>query len=217
MRKLLASGLAALLLFSAGTGASALQIAPYEGYTYNTWGESVPAPAGYLPERVVYAEDIGVDSLNGPEDLFVYKDRLYIADTGNNRILVLNDQYRVVQSIQTLTGPDGKPTALKKPSGLYIRDDTLYIADTGNARVVSCDLNGRVQHEFLCPNDKVIQKDFLFTPTKVVSDSTGYVYVLSQNSYQGLLTYDHTGAFIGFFGSIKVAVSLAVVVSSMWK
>lgn len=204
-----------LLLFA--PAALAVSQSPYAGYTYDAWGRSVPAPEGYACSGVFYPQDTEAGVLNGARDLFVYKDALYVADSGNNRIVVFDRDFAFVRAFSELTLPDGGKTTMNKPAGLYIRDDVMLIADTENARVLECDMNGRVTRALYKPQTEFIAENAAFRPLKVLRDASGFTYVLAEGVYQGLLCYDQTGAFTGFFGSNKVTVNLSVVVGQLWK
>lgn len=217
-KRIAAGMLAILLLFlTIAPEAAALQQAPYKGYTYNAWGESVPAQAGYLPDRIFYQEDIGIDALINASDLFAYGDRLLVVDTDNNRIVILDQDYHLDGKIESLTDEQGNISELSNPRGVYVRDDVIYIADTGNARVVVCDWEGCIQKIYEAPEGESISDDFVFAPIKIVLDSSDYLYVLSENTFEGLLTYDADGIFVGFYGSNKVQMNLSTMLTYWWK
>lgn len=48
-------------------------------------------------------------------------------------------------------------------------------------------------------------------------DSTGSLYVIAFGVFQGLVAFDHTGRFTGFFGSNPVQVTLALLADRFWK
>ena len=50
--------LAASLLI-AGFGHNQAHAAPYEGYTYNYWGDAVKSPIAFLPSRVITGDEAG--------------------------------------------------------------------------------------------------------------------------------------------------------------
>lgn len=197
--------------------ALAVSQSPYPGYTYDAWGRSIPAPSGYACLRVVYPQDTGAGEIKGARDLFVYGGELYIADTGNNRILVLDQEYAFVREIKDFILPDGTSTTLSGPSGLYIRDGRMLIADTDNARVLDCDMEGNVHRVLTKPVTEFISEQAAFRPAKVGLDASGFTYVLAEGVYQGLLCYDAQGEFAGFYGSNKVTVDFSVVVGQLWK
>ena len=66
--------------------------APYKSYTYSPEGELLNSPNAYIPDMNVDSDYIGLGDIpfDGARDLFVGPDeKVYIADTANNRILVL--------------------------------------------------------------------------------------------------------------------------------
>lgn len=86
--------------------------------------------------------------------------QLYIADTGNNRIAVLDtrqgvrggtiapnydgDQQHMVTGVQLQTLVDGAAAELRKPCGLALRDGAIYVADNESSRVVAFGMDGHV-------------------------------------------------------------------------
>src|SRR5690348_15717254 len=64
---------------------------PYYSYSFNSSTKQVMSvPEPYEPQQFIQTgQQAGVGGLKNPKDLFIDKEnRLYIADTGNNRILV---------------------------------------------------------------------------------------------------------------------------------
>ena len=57
---LLASGLL-LAAFTAPVYAQSARFVPYESYEYNSYDESVEAPAAYLPAQVITAASLGLE------------------------------------------------------------------------------------------------------------------------------------------------------------
>ena len=206
---------AVLTLFPAGS--RAVSASPYAGYTYDAWGRSVPAPCGYLCREIVYPQDTAAGAISGAKDLFVYENELYVADTGNNRVIAFGTDYEMTRELKSFRMPDGTETALSSPSGLYIRDGRMLIADTENGRVLDCGLDGSVSLVLTRPQSEFIPAGTAFRPVKAGRDASGFVYVLAEGIYHGLLCYDSQGNFTGFYGSNKVPVSLSVIVSQLWK
>ena len=59
-------------------------------YNYDYWGDVQESPDVYSVARVFTYTDLGMDkNITNAESLFVYKDRVYVCDTGNNRIVIL--------------------------------------------------------------------------------------------------------------------------------
>lgn len=215
MRRFLRSAAALLLAAAAALGcAPAAAAAAFDSYGYTYWGDPVEAPPIYRAETTWSA------ALREPGDLFVAADGLiYIADTGNDRIVVLdgNADGAIVRQYDVLTGEGGELT-LDAPNGVFVKDDGhLLIADTGHKRVVEIDPAGRLVREYGRPTADVAFSGIDFLPKKVAADRRGFVYALCQGLYQGAVTYKSDGSFVGYFGANEVEVTLKVLTAAFWK
>ncbi len=84
---------AALSISVLAVNTSALET--YDPYSYDRWGDPVASQAGYTAEKYVDGNTIGCGALNEPADLFISHDNLmYIADKGNNRIVVTDLDFK---------------------------------------------------------------------------------------------------------------------------
>lgn len=205
------------VLLAAGFGVPAANaITPYTTYYRDGYGQLVQIQAAYKPVDVLGRDFAAADggeagqdaaaaaSLSGPQDLFVAAgDRLYVADTGNNRIVQLDDAGKLVRTYEVKESP------LNRPSGVFVDEDgSLYVADTGNQRVVKLDPSGKLVREYKRPNSPYLQASFKYEPTKLVVDKRGFLYITTLGAFQGLLQLDPEGSFQNFFGANKVAFSL---------
>ena len=85
----------------------------FNSYTYDEWDESQKAPAGYEPVLVKNGMQIGTGNWKTPNDFFMDDEGLlYVADTGNNRLIVLNEDLELQEIIETVT-MNGEEIALK--------------------------------------------------------------------------------------------------------
>jgi tetratricopeptide (TPR) repeat protein len=207
-----------LLALAAGFKPGELRAAapwlPYETYYRDGYGQLVRTQAAYVPGSVIgYELEIPGDDrggqpaprqLNQPKDLFVDdKDQIYIADTGNNRIVQLDENGSFVRQIVVPESP------LKSPSGLFIdRSGDIYVADTGNQRIVRLNADGRLLQSFGRPESGYLPASFKFDPVRLVVDKRGFLYVTVLGAYQGLMQLDPEGNLVGFFGPNKVSFSL---------
>ncbi|MEF3304555.1 SMP-30/gluconolactonase/LRE family protein [Paenibacillus sp. GYB003] len=216
-----AASLAALLA-SAACPASAGAFTPYTTYYEDGYGKPAQIQPAYKPAGVVgrgpaseeaaKPETAGAETapafpsagLNQPQDLFVDgRDHLYIADTGNNRIVHLDDAGRLVAVLEPKESP------LSRPSGLFVdKDGAVYVADTGNGRVAKLDASGKLLREYRRPETSQLPASFKYEPTKLVVDKRGFLYIVTLGAVEGLLQLDPDGRFQRFFGSNKVAFSL---------
>ncbi|WP_158289365.1 NHL repeat-containing protein [Paenibacillus flagellatus] len=202
MKRFALRALLALLAFAAAglTGSPAAHAGvPYGTFIYDLSGKEIPVQPAYVPVSFIHG------GLKNPEDLFVdANDRLYVADTGNNRIVQLDANGNTVRVIQ----PDGEGK-LNEPNGVFVRPDgTIYVADTKNERIAVFDAEGRFRKAIRRPQSPIIPPNFVYQPTKLAVDERGYLYVATRNGYQGLLLLDPDGAFEGFFGANKVDFSV---------
>ncbi|MBH5317423.1 SMP-30/gluconolactonase/LRE family protein [Paenibacillus sp. GSMTC-2017] len=196
---------------------AAAQWLPYETYYKDGFGQLVKTQAAYIPGEVIgYNADVSAGSgggeseknaklqLNGPKDLFVDgRDHIYIADTGNNRIVQLDEKGAFVRELSVTESP------LKRPNGVFVDSDgEIYVADTGNNRVVHLDANGKLLKSYGRPETSFIPESFKFDPVNLIVDKRGFLYVTTLGAFQGLVQLDTDGEFISFFGPNKVAFSL---------
>lgn len=196
---------ASLLFIQAAPAPATAASTPYESYNYNFWEEAVPAPAAYVPKLSISGADIGIGDFVEPSDMVVSTSGLiYVVDSGNARIVSLNDQWKVQRLINGYE-KDGETVGFKNPSGLFVDDEeNLYIADTDNGRIVVLSKDGNLLRTIEQPASDVLPKDFKFIPLKVTVDRAKRVYVVAQGIYEGIMQFDEKGQFIGYVGTNKV-------------
>ncbi|MFD0619716.1 YIP1 family protein [Paenibacillus sp. GCM10027629] len=194
---------------------SVVSSAPYYGYQYTSYGEAAPAPLPYLPDTVIYGKATGAGEFKSPEDLFVGPDgAVYVADTGNNRIVVINEQWKQTRIIDSFMNNGSKET-FNQPRGVFVNGlNHVYVADTNNNRVVILDEQGKLIRIVNAPEADVVREDFKFIPTKLASDRAGRLFVISQGIYDGIVEYDANGVFTGFTGRNDVKFNAA---DLLWK
>lgn len=188
-------------------------------YTYSSYQEAVPIPDFYLGKTRLSGEVIGCGSFQNPRDLFVDDNGyLYICDTGNDRIVILDDQYTLVSVIEELVYEEtGETTTLSRPNGLFVDGDRIIVADTESERILYCDRDGKILREVLRPEHSQFSGDTLFLPTKVLVDRQGNLYAQCEGFYQGLVMFDENGEFLSFFGSESVFASVEVQLQYFWQ
>jgi DNA-binding beta-propeller fold protein YncE len=181
---------------------------PYQTYNYDYWRDIYYTPAAYIPAGNLSGAKLGVGAMSEPLDLYVAEDgKVYIADTGNNRIIILDSD---MKNPRLLEGFDNNGTAdsFNKPSGVYVTPrNELYIADTANKRIVALREDGKLLKIISNPKSEVLADDFDFSPLKVTVDYADRVYVIAKGKIQGILAFDPEGNFTGFVGTIKVSIS----------
>lgn len=183
----------------------------YPSYTYDYWGEPVPAPQAYVSSLTISGEGMGIGSLADAQDLAVGNKGIYILDAGNDRIVCLSSEFEVIRIIEEFVN-DGVVDRLSDPQGLFVTpDEHVYVADTGNARVVVLAHDGTFIREIGAPTSGVsgiLRSDFIYRPLKVAVDESGRIYVISENEYEGLIVFLKDGQFDGFVGAPQVTPSV---------
>lgn len=209
MKRIISIMFVAIMLILEPITASA-QSLPYDTYNYDYQKNVVPTPAAYIPEDVIYSHELECGKFINPKDMFVAADgKFYIADTGNNRIVVLNSDMTLDRIIDTFDN-QGAADVFKGPSGVYCsKENVLYIADTDNLRVVILDEAGQLIDIIQDPQSDVLGEDFEFAPLKVSVDYAGRVFVIAKNTYQGIMAFDQDLQFMGYYGTINVTVTFA--------
>ncbi len=190
-------------------------------YTYDYWGDVQASPDAYRVSAVIDSMTIGLDNLGGvrlsrPQGMFVRDRDLYIADSGNNRIVQLHydgKEYRFVRLISEIAGCE--KTKLSSPSDVFADPEgNIYIADYGNMRVVMTDKNLNWLKEFTKPSDATFDQSLDFLPSRITVDSAGRLYVLVTNVNKGFAKYESDTTFTGYIGANKVSVSMG---EYIWK
>jgi len=210
MKKVIATTLI-LILTSAllVTPAMAAPLVPYDTYTYDYWENIVFTPAAYVPGENISGITLGIGPLNNPQGLTTCADGLvYIADTGNSRIIILESDLHTVRNVIYEFDNNGVTDTFDRPRGVAVSlDGLLYVADTENRRVLTLD-GETVVRTIQNPESDLLGENFDFVPLKVTVDFAGRVFVIARNMFQGIMTFNPAGNFIGFYGTINVTITL---------
>ncbi len=213
LRRIAAS--AALTLASLLVATTVQAAVPYAGYTYDGYGDRVWSPVAYVPSGTVTGESLGIGVFNGPEDMYVADDgSIYIADTGNNRIVVLSNKYELIKVIDKFSN-NGSENKFNKPMGVFVSSEgEVYVADTGNHRIVRLNGQGEATLVVAKPESEFFEADFLFDPKKVVVDAADRIYVIADHVFDGIMQFDGKGEFENYYAANRVRYS---VTDYVWK
>ncbi len=188
---------------------------PYQTYTYSIDGFALYSPAAYSPVMVVDSNYMGLlDEENGgvgiaePGDVFADKQgNVYIADTKNSRVVVLDQYFKLKFTLSTFSNAFGSEYALANPRGLFVTDDYIYVCDTGNSRIVMFDLDGNFVKIVPRPVSNLFGNNASYKPVALAVDQYGRIFVVSSTTYQGVIVMTEDGTFTGFIGAQKVVTS----------
>ncbi len=188
---------------------------PYESYTYwsdvDSGRKAVYNKSMYDVYSVIDASSLGVEKLEAINDMCTDRNQnTYILDN-QSRIIVVDKNYNLLSEIKEVSGEN-----YAGAKGIYVHsDNTLYICDTQNHRVLHTDINGELINIIGLPDSPLIPDDFEYLPVKLVVDSSGYIYMLSDGSYYGALLYDPEYNFLGFYGPNKIKGGIAGAIATI--
>ena len=187
---------------------------PYDCYNYDYWNNILYTPAPYVPDGSLSGASLiwqgeALGAFRSPQDLCVSPDgQLYIADTGNNRVVVIDGDMKTVLQVIDGFEAEGQRQTFASPSGVAVSQNRqLYVADSQNHRIVVLELDGSFVKYVQNPKSEVLDENYVFTPLKVSVDYADRVYCVAQNMFQGILVFTAEGDFTGFFGTISVKIS----------
>lgn len=193
-----AAACALVLVTLSGTGVSAL--GPTDYVVDVAEGKRTHIPAAYTVKQVV--TDLGAKggSLTEPQDIFVDKnDHVYVADSGNNRVVHLDENFRFVAAHDNGAG-------FSAPKGVFVDEyGDMFVADTGNQTIVHLNADGTLSETFTKPQSDLLGEDDSFNVTKLSLSPQGYLYTISSQQF---MTIDAHNEFKGYVGTNEVGFDL---------
>ena len=213
-------------LFTVGASASSA----YQTYTYSIDGKALYSPDAYSASKTVGSADLAFASfypnasadslkkltkLDNPGDMVTDSEKkVYIADSGNNRIVVLSRYLELDYIISDFINDKGNPDSFTNPQGVFVvnpkdgNNGEIWVCDTDHNRLVVFD---RVTFEFKKiidqPQSQLFDADAVYKPVAMAIDQYGRIYVVSSTTYQGIIVMDSEGEFVGFIGAQAVTIS----------
>lgn len=208
-RFLPAAGMLLLTLFLCTTGVAA---ATGESYTYNVRNEVQRVPDPYQAVQTVGADLL----MNAPQDMVVNNEWIYILDSGNHRIVVLDRQYAFKREIRFQK--DGKEYPTDDLSGIWVdNDQTILVVDHGSKMILRLSMQGEVLREYPRPEGDIQAAGKDYQPNKVLTDGSGTIFVLCDNEYRGLMMMTPEGVFDSYFGPLRIGVSANLLKDMFWR
>lgn len=205
------------LVSSFNVSANAASYAPYTSYEYNSFGESIAAPVGYVVSNEINEAYLGIDgAFSNLCDIVVKNEKIFILDSGNSRILRLNLDYKLEKIYKdfTISNELSKQKNVDITDGVVLftgaksftvgDDGRIYIADTMSNRVLIANENCEITNVILRPDAALNDTSAAFSPSAIEVDDRNWIYVASNSIAYGMMVFDETGNFQYFFGANEV-------------
>ncbi len=217
--KILCTFFAVLMVLSvacvtAGAGSA------YQTYVYDVYGDPLYSPDAYTAIQTVDSKYMGLEALGdvpitNPGDMLTDQaGNVYIADTDNSRIVVLDRYYKVKFTISTFSNDQGVPDSLANPEGVFVSEPNkdypermIWVCDTGSNRIVVFHEDGEFYKIIEEPESSLFEQDSVYKPVAIAVDAYNRLYVVSSTTYQGVIVMTDDGEFTGFIGAQAVSMS----------
>jgi len=187
-------------------------------YNYDFWGEQVASPDAYFVSAFILGSDLGVGDFRDPQGLFIRGNRIYVADSGNNRIVVIEAREggeHVAVEVVYYVMIDGERSYFNYPMDVFeSRAGFLYIADTNNRRALRLDRDWNYVFSITRPYDESFEAHWEFRPGKLVVDFSNRIFIQAHGINRGLMEFDTRGNFVGYMGANRVQVTI---VDRVWR
>jgi len=183
----------------------------YQTYTYSIGGYALYSPDAYVADtNIITSDKMGLEvplSQNTNDLITDDKENVYIADTGNNRIVCLDRYYTQKFIISTFVNDKGVADKLNAPQGLFITEDRIWVCDTGKQRIVVFDRDGEFVKIIEAPKSNLFGDNALYKPVAIAVDQYNRLFVVSSTTYQGIIVMTEDGEFTGFIGAQATTLS----------
>lgn len=191
-------------------------VTPYASYNYDCNGKVTESSDIYQPETVITGGKIGTEEFNSPADFYMVENILYILDAGNNRIVRYDIDTEQASVINISYG--NKEVSIEKATGLFVdKTHKIFVADSEGKCVWIAQPTGAVTNKITKPESEYFDQSLDFLPKKLVGDSVGNIYVQCTGVYEGLMIFNSSYEFSGFYGSDKVQTTSQLLQAYFWK
>ena len=144
----------------------------YQTYTYSIDGFALHSPDAYTPIMAVDSAYMGLEvAFDEPRDIVVdEKDNVYLVDSKNDRIVVLDKYFKFKYDVDSFVNEQGVDDCLNNPNGVFVKNGVMYVCDTDNARIVTFDMNGNFLRVIAEPESSLFDEGSAYMPVAVAVD-----------------------------------------------
>jgi hypothetical protein len=214
-------------------------------YLYSFWWDEIATPDAYYVGATLTGggftreDGTGLGNFSGAQGMFIRDNFIYVCDTGNNRIVVIEyteatDSYSLVREFDYVAG--ASPAALAAPHDIFVDrmcghcaaaavpgvplgecirncgQGEVFIADTDNLRVLRLDKDFNFITAVMIDRNNpppAYESDLDFLPCKLVVDFSGRIFVQARNVNRGFMEFNRNGDFISYMGASRVQISIS--------
>ena len=177
-------------------------------YTLDYKGNWVATQDAYLP-KLTFTEF----GLSSPSDMVINGNTLYLSDTGNKRILLIDTQTgKIKEEILSFT-LNGEKLKFKNPMGLFIntnpdevyciKGELLYVCDSIAEKVYIFNNKLECVKEISKPTS-ILFSNREFNPQKIATDLGGNMFIIGEGINEGIMQLSIEGEFLGYFATNEV-------------
>ena len=205
--------LAAVMVLGSFSGYAA---EPYQTYTYSADGFALYSPAAYSSPTTfsyadVFANNLEAVNFNKPTDIFADDaGNVYLADSGNNRIVIMSGEDYKVKSIIQEFNNNGYADSFNECRGVFVDKNYVYVCDTNNERIVVFDRYGdfsKCARIIGKPTGTLFGATTQYNPVAVAVDEYERIFVISYTTFEGVIVMTKDGVFTGYIGAQKADLS----------
>ena len=199
----------------------------YQTYTYSIDGKALYSPDAYTAVKTIDSAAMGLSTaLNTATDVMVDAEKnVYIVDRDGSRIVCLDRYYRLRFEITTFINDQGIEDGFSKPEGIFVTADRyengklkypgrIFVCDTQASRIVTFDLDGNFDSIIAEPESELIDDDAIYAPVAIAVDNYDRLFVVSDQTNEGIIVMTDEGEFTGFIGAQQ---SVTSVWDEIWK
>ncbi|KIY23521.1 YIP1 family protein [Mesobacillus subterraneus] len=192
-----------IVIFSLQSNAFAS--APYITETLSPDGNLIETQTAFKP----LGQFLQNAEIVAPEDIYAdKKGRIYIADSGNKQVVVVN----LDGTVKKLIGKN----VLDLPTGVFVDEEgDIFVADYGKEKVFRFSNEGELKGDYGRPESPLFGKTSPYKPQKVGIDRRGNIYVIGEGSTNGIIQLSNKGEFLGYYGVNSTEVSFSSFVKNL--